>query len=275
MLIWHRPSCLMPGWPSWLVSGWLILGWFMSNWFIPRKIVPGWFMSGKLDWFIPSWFVSGWLRAIWFRTSWWMMGWQTTGWPMTKCLHVTGALNYSAVVGGCRMFLFFSQLDSFFEIPFYQDENGKNKGVLPKEDYWCLRFAGVDLTSYHSCRLGWVSGCHLAFPCQQAGSEGKKKMNLGEYYCFTTLHHHCITVMKSRCPYLRVWVLPHVVGEGRGRGRYTILFPPPKSLRGWSRKLGGISEHMLDTLIVSTVLTNKCKDICPNPFCFPHAPALK
>ena len=57
-------------------------------------------------------------------------------------------------------------------------------------------------------------------------------MTLGEYYCLTTLHHHCVTVMKSQCLYLRVYVLPHVVGKGRGRGRYTTLFPPPKSLRG-------------------------------------------
>lgn len=33
-----------------------------------------------------------------------------TGWPMTKCLDETGTVNYSAVVGGCRMFLFFLNL---------------------------------------------------------------------------------------------------------------------------------------------------------------------
>uniref|UniRef100_A0A4W2I3R8 MICOS complex subunit n=1 Tax=Bos indicus x Bos taurus TaxID=30522 RepID=A0A4W2I3R8_BOBOX len=47
-----------------------------------------------------------------------------------------------------------------------------------------------------------TSGCHLAFPCQWAGSEGQKKMTLGDYYCRTTLH--CLTAMKSQYPYLHV-----------------------------------------------------------------------
>lgn len=47
------------------------------------------------------------------------MGWQMTGWPVTKCLDGGGVFNYSAVVGGFRIFLFFffSQLDSYFETP--------------------------------------------------------------------------------------------------------------------------------------------------------------
>jgi len=64
--------------------------------------------------------------------------------------------------------------------------------------------------------LIWVSGCHLAFPCQWAGSEGQKKMTLGDYYCRTTLH--CLTAMKSQYPYLHVYVLPQVVREGVRQG---------------------------------------------------------
>lgn len=51
------------------------------------------------------------------------MGWQMTGWPVTKCLDGGGVFNYSAVVGGFRMFLFF--LNSIRTLrPLYQNENG-------------------------------------------------------------------------------------------------------------------------------------------------------
>lgn len=209
---WHLPSCFML---SWFMSGKFVFGWFMSSWFVPNKLVPGWlipgwFTSGKLDcfmpdWFTPSWLIPGWLRTCWLilvgwglAGRWWVGRWLVGQW---LCLDGAGVLNYSTVVGGFGMFLFFLNLICTLR-PFYQDENGGNKG-LPKEDYWCLWFAGVDLTSNYHCRLGWVSGCHLALLCQQAGSEGKKKMTLGGYYCFTPLHSHCVIVMKSQCSYLR------------------------------------------------------------------------
>lgn len=78
--------------PIWLMSGWFIsdkLDWFMLDWLMP-------------GWFIPSCFMPGLLKIGWPRT-----GWQMTDWLMTKCLDETGTINYSAVVGGCSMFLFF------------------------------------------------------------------------------------------------------------------------------------------------------------------------
>lgn len=51
-------------------------------------------------------------------------------WPMTKCLDGTEVLNYSSVVGGCRMFLFLLNLIGTFRYPSIQMRMGKIK-----EDY--------------------------------------------------------------------------------------------------------------------------------------------
>lgn len=54
-----------------------------------------------------------------------------TDWPITNCLDKTGTINYGAVVGGCRMFLFCLNLIFTLKNPSVKMRMGIiNKGCL-------------------------------------------------------------------------------------------------------------------------------------------------
>lgn len=185
-------------------------------------------MSGKLDWFIPSWFVPGWLRAIWFRTSWWMMGWQTTGWPMTKCLHVTGALNYSAVVGGCRMFLFFLNLIRSLRYPSIKMRMGKIKECYLKKITDASDLLQLTLPAITAVDLAGFQVVIWPFPANRLVVRGRRKW---PWESITASPPCTITasVMKSQCPYYVCECSPTWWGRGEAGAATPLYFLLPRA----------------------------------------------